>query len=987
MTSFNLLLRYLNLLLLLFIYLFIYLFSLLTYSFLLRARSRRRGARSGTSVVMEKKTNAISLQLEKALTSFFYSGHAGRARALSMGLQSPLWLWTHQITAEDERCNRELQKVANLLAWLNDSGADLSRVAVIAPSDTKRRLWEQLKIALCSGAQRQSPDGIQLPTLLALHELTAMNARDKTVHRYEAIIYLFTLVPSKQNVQIAMKQEQFIADAIMCAKGAFVLIADAGWTAPHLVTRWPQWRSLVLKLQDEKAPLSSNEGDVLPSNGCFPSLVGPRIPLCCSRHVDQRQLEYGISPIVRSCRRLCLQRYACQRETHVCMEQCHPRVTHTSCPHACQAAMPCGHECLQCCTDRCNCFEVIEKPLPCSHFVVIGLDQTSLQPIYAEVRHVFKGYCADSRLPCAVEFVTECARCLGSFSTTCCEAVRLNHTLENKTLVCAACVRFEREVRAKILGEILIQTEEAKRRMKVEVQRSAHQQRKASSQGLFLEGSRVTICDVEKVIKPLCAEMDFPGVQFVDYDAPEFYATMDGAYGTFVSRHVDIDDLSEVRNLIRLRDGKHVLVADGGVRLIRAITSGVTERAATLLLTFKGTGGEAGSQSAASSEAFEKASKMIGRSFYLTLPVPYGETTVSDKIVEAVAVDPAYPDNVVVECRIVTVIPQTDAAPGDDAPNDSTMPVKRPRSGEATKQLDWSRVSVELLKLTVPIAALEPMEGYSAGKEVLVLEPSRQVVDPHDVQLFDAVIPHTPSVNLSEAVISTVPVGTDVPFTLLGVINPPANIADRYGPCAVLRQRKRLVTVRAGLQCRNGKGGRQITRHVTCNGAENENNKRGAGDDSVVVIVPFVFTAADELLEAENSLDAAALQTLEQRVRDAVVEKSDELALRNDEEAFHRQKQMSEISEEALKQDRVAYSTPVPLPTAELLANIRVNYAKLPCASATSLRLGRQKDALAIKQQQLGLGKWIGAMQQRYQQDAEADAAYFKCLQLKESMQ
>ncbi|ORC87478.1 uncharacterized protein TM35_000222770 [Trypanosoma theileri] len=927
---------------------------------------------------MERKSNSLCSGLEKAITNFLYNGAIGRSQALSMGLQIPLWFWTHQITVESERESRELQKVVNIIRWFDENGANVGHVAIIVPAEIKSKLRAQLLDRFHSdntALESAVSDEVRLPTLLSLHELTAMNARDKVVHQYEVVIYLIALPPTSDSLPAIMHQEQFLCDAIAGAKGAFILIADVGWTSPHITVGWPQWKTFVMKFQEETPLVSSEESDKLSDNAKFLSLIGHRIPLCCPKHLNQRQLEYGIAPILRSCKRLCLQSFICQREGHVCMDPCHPRVSHMSCPYTCETLMPCGHECLQSCSERCNCFEVIEHPLDCSHAIVIGIDQATLQPIYATVRHVFKGYCADIELPCAVKFVTECARCLGPLTTTCSEATQQHHSLEHKTMLCPGCVRLEREVRAKILGEILVQTEEAKRRMKVEVQRSLHQQRKASSQGLFQEGSRVTICDITKIVKPLCADADFPGVQFVDYDAPDFYSSMDGAYGTFVSRHVDIDDLSEVRNLIRLRDGQHVLVADGGVRLIRALTNAITQKAPTLLLTYNGNG-QSGQTSSSSldSAAFAKSVKMIGRNYYLAIPVPLGDTTISDKIVQVVSVDPATPENVVVECCLTTVFPHADAmrdAANTDAETEAAS--KKPRLEEPRSSLSHLRTTIETVTFTVPAASLEPMEGYTVGKEVLVLEPTRQVTNPHDVEAFEAVLTQTPGLDLRGSTVSTVPIGRDTPFVLLGVVNSPTNLEKRYGPCAVLRRHVRLTTVRSGRRDR-GDGRHPCMAQYVCS---------SSAEDGVVVLVPFVFTAADELLEAENSLDAAAQERFEQRVRETIAERSEELAIRHDEESFHQQRQMPEVTPAVLAEDRTAYSTPIPLPTAEYIAGVRTRHARLLRASTTSLRLAKQKDTLVSKQQQLGLNKWIDAMHLRHGQDEEANAMYFKGLQRK----
>ncbi|RNF05060.1 hypothetical protein TraAM80_04781 [Trypanosoma rangeli] len=938
---------------------------------------------------MEKKSPSLCSRLERAITSFLYNDSLGRSRAWRMGLQVPLWFWTHQLTVESEREGREVQKVVNLVRWFHDNGANVTQVAIIIPGEMKPRLRAELVTALQSGATSEE---LTLPILLGPHELTAMNARDHIVHQFEVVLYVLALPPVGRFLHVAKQQEQFLGDAIAGAGGAFILIGDVGWTSPHITVQWPQWRTFVMKLEEE-TPLVSSEGSAkLPDGARFSSLVGTHIPLCCARHVEQRQLEHGVAPIVRTCRRLCLQPFLCQRDGHVCMEPCHPRVSHANCPYACQTLMPCTHECLQSCSERCNCFEVHEHPLPCSHKAVIGMDKATMQPIYAEVRHIFKGYCADTELPCVVEYTTECARCLGPLMTTCSEARQHNHTLEQKTMLCSGCIRLEREVRAKVLGEILVKTEEAKRLMKVEMQRSLHQQRKASSQGLFQEGSRVTICDVLKIVKPLCADADFPGVKFVDYDAPDFYASMDGAYGTFVSRHVDIDDLSEVRNLIRLRDGQHVLVADGGVSLIRALTSNITQQAPVLLLTYNGgvanggSGDRGVSASLNDSVVFAKTAKMIGRSYYLPVPVPCGDSTISDKIVRVTAVDPASPEGVVVECTRMSVIQHADEAhdgdhEGDDKSNTATsdsLACKRPRLEAAPPKSHHFRISVEALTFTVPAAVLEPIEGYAAGREVVVLDPTRQVTNPHDVEIFEAALAQMPGINMRSVVISTVPVGKDTSFILLGVVNSPSNLEKRYGPCAVLRRHVRLVTVRSGRRGRGSHGRLSTLQHVA--------NVNGGAGDTMVVLVPFVFTAADELLEAENSLDAAAVEKFEQQVRDTIAERSEELAIRHDEEAFHQQRKMPEVTEEALAQDRFAYSIPIALPTAESLAGVRTRHARLLCASPTSLCLSKQKDALAFKQQQLGLNKWVEAMRTRYAQERAADVAYCKGLQLTAAM-
>ncbi|KAG5495703.1 hypothetical protein GH5_03368 [Leishmania sp. Ghana 2012 LV757] len=936
----------------------------------------------------------LASQAEDFITRCFYgkSGGESRQRAFALGLQSPLWLWTHQQITRDAGAPKGMRKIIHLIHWMHRHGADSRSIAILVPFSWKAMLQQELEQHSAEGEMRERP------VILAHHELPALNKRDNTKYRYRVVLYLMDALPRNLSASspLLAGEELFISEAMGAATDAFVLCADAGWMAPQVQAKW--YKTFVTKLEDVRAVISfdaatTTQAAMEAASAYFPSLVGPTIPLCCSRHPNQRQLEYGLARIEPCCRHLCLRPHSCHRPGHVCTRTCHPEDGHLTCSYACGATLPCGHKCLLECGAPCNCFEVVEVQLKCSHEKPLGLSKETLEPIYAEVRHVYKGVCGDAQLPCAVSYETECARCLGVFTVSCFEAQEQGHSLAHKALICAACKRLERELRAKLLGELLTGVELQKKKIKAELQRSLHHQRKAAAQGLFRPGTRVEIVDATKCVPPLFAGDDFPGIEFVDMEAPTFFQEIEGAYGTFVSNHVDVMDRSEVRNLVRLPSGKHVLVTDGGLRMIQALTNNITH-ATPLMLTFKGRDDGVSDGAALDSAEFSAAKMMLHGVYYLAQPVACDEVAgaevLTDKVVRVVDLDPLSAKNVVAECELHRVYERAHEDIGDDrsdsahagsaATGSLNGTTKRRRLELGAADVSRYECTEQIVRLPVPIAALEPMPGMVEGKSVFVNAPERQVRNPHDMVRIEVMLRSLTGLSLpSDAHVTGAPIDADTPYSLLKVVNPPLNCEAARGPCAVLKCSDARVVVRASpdkLPHRRRGGA-----HLNGDHGSPHRGLRGApaaASSMRLVVVPFVFTVGDELAEAEGALDAAAQKVFEQRLETELTTLSEELALRHEEEAFHAQQQMPEVTPAMMTADLHAFSIPIPLPTAANVAAARQKSMELPVGTPIASRLAHAKDKLLCKQETLQLPQWVTAMTEKAQKEKESDAQYVK---------
>ncbi|CUG03074.1 Hypothetical protein, putative [Bodo saltans] len=498
-------------------------------------------------------------------------------------------------------------------------------VGASPPPEVSFLLTQEIPAALRRREEKSDAAAPRAESPLVDATTTATNATSSAPRRvhtsYQHVIFLLPEAPTDANVALMMAQEVFLCSNLAVAATTFTVIADASWLAPSVLSAWKGWKGFVEKLSlqgirhenltilgsDEEGvvappatpPSSATSTTAHPSSTAFPTstkfagtgLVGPKIPVCCSTHHNQflffsgLQLEALGSTVAGSssasggtsfCKQLCKKPHHCFKPEHMCGSTCHPNHDHRQCTFACRAQLPCGHVCLMECGEPCNCLEIVTEPLPCSHQVVAGLDPVTQQPIYTRVPHTFRGFCTSKSLPCVVDVPTVCATCLGPFTAPCHQLQRQEHTMENKTVSCETCKRAEAEIRSTALAEVLVQNEQKKRDMKADLAKSVHEQRKGAASGVFKIGARIFIRDASKAIPPFDPETDFPNVPFVDYDADNFFATLNGSMGIIVSQHVDVDDPTELRSLVRLSSGKYVLVGDGGMEYIRADVSSIT---------------------------------------------------------------------------------------------------------------------------------------------------------------------------------------------------------------------------------------------------------------------------------------------------------------------------------------------------------------------------------------------------------------------------
>lgn len=563
---------------------------------------------------------------------------------------------------------KEQVRLLNLVRWLVLSKRKEVSIALVVPLQWQTLMRQ--KVVLLLGEITKALFGSKLEEeaeflatrenalhveVLAHHELSIRRKRRQHMHsfvsnsasitdkeicsversyklNYDVVLFSFGFPPCIEHLNQVISQEENLRDAVQASLCSFILSADIGWTSNFVFSRWKEWKVFSKKLMDEPLPISvslhhageackeasfphpqqGGERNLPSEEDKLPHLVGKAIPLCCSAHPNQRKLDYGTSSITLQCARLCLQPFGCGQSNHLCKELCHISTllgnlhSRQQCPFRCDKVMqPCGHKCLKECSSRCDCFQIVEVPLPCFHHVALGLDAETGETVYGRVDHIFKGSCANVSSSCQVEYTSECATCSGPLQVLCYEAQEMHHTLSNRTITCASCQRWTRELRAELLGSLLCEVEQNRKRLRIELVQSLHEQQKAAKRGLFLPGERVEIVDSTKCVAPLF-EDDFQNVKFLSMDECDFFSKTQGAYGTFVSSHVDTIDLTQIRNLVQLPSGLHVLVTDDGLKLIRPVTKLFLKNAKKLYLTYEGNN----TSPAAVGSFFENSSKM-----------------------------------------------------------------------------------------------------------------------------------------------------------------------------------------------------------------------------------------------------------------------------------------------------------------------------------------------------------------------------------------
>lgn len=817
---------------------------------------------------------SLPCRIEEHLTKWFYKDaeHA-LEHANSAGVLVPLWLWTHAAYVEADRLDKPVAKAANLVRWLLRNALEPRHVAVVcANTELQKRIRGALASERDAAAREVEPhDTCRGSVAVLLPQDIPAALRRSIAASYRSVIYVMEPAPTDACVATAQHSEEHMALCLGSATEMCVTIADAAWTSLHVRGKWPGWRLFLEKLEQQDVICASRKIAVEARSG---GLVGAKLPICCGLHHGQRELMSGMQDISSQgfCKRLTLRGHHCHEPSHVSSIVCpqggcaaqassdhrNESAGMSSCPFACTKTLAdCGHPCRMQCSDQCNCLIIVREPLPCSHSIVIGLDTETQQPLYATVPHVFSGFCCDKGLPCVVTVPTVCSRCLGAFTAPCHVLTSVGHTLENRTATCSDCLKLEMEVKSAVMAEVLVRAEQKKRDMKTALARSVFEQRKGAARGVFCVGARIVIRDVSKVIPPINPETDFPGKVFVDVDDDSQLHKLYGSMGVIDSQHVDVDDPTELRSLVRLSSGRYCLVGDGGMEFIRGDLSSVTGIGQPLLLLAAPP--EASTPAADNSSAAEpcaadteeakvRRASMLGKKFLLMNTVTVSLATgrgscdapdddgdnastadLCEVVVRVIGEDAMRrPDYVHVETLVLDRRAQemalrrqlSEAAQEDE----ESRALKRPRvevrdaravppqshdmaaaTNAALRVLQFSARVTDLDPLPFSVAddsASDSSTRLTAGDTVSVSRPEAQITSPDFVSVAQDILHATaPNCQPSIATVSAIPVGAT--FKVRAVINAPLyNLADEArgftslkGPMCVLEP---LAAVRSG---------------------------------------------------------------------------------------------------------------------------------------------------------------------------------------------
>lgn len=940
--------------------------------------------------------NSLSSCAEEYISKCFYrkNSFARRQKAFAYGLQSPLWLWG--VSGGGTSClEKQKQKIANLVRWLVHSKRGDISVAVVTHAELFSSLQKEIDLIVLARNEFEnqtttasSSSSIQVDVILSSN-LLKPGAKRTTTESYDIVVYVMSpIISLSAAVDQALSQgeEDWICEAIRQTKCSFILSADLSWISSYVCSRWPQMKHLVEKFQSEPLPISvegQSAEERLKDEDRLPRLIGKAIPLCCSAHPNQRFLDYGQHPIEPKCQRFCGFPFSCGKKRHLCIDKCHSPALHVSkCPFRCDALLTeCGHPCLLSCSEPCDCFSIVEKKLMCSHDIAIGVDKESGEIIYSSVEHHFRGRCTKKEASCYVEVPTVCARCWGPMKIPCCEAQEMNHTLQNKTIVCERCLRTAKLLRAEILGQTLCETEQCRKKFRTEVARAVHHQTKAAQQGVFMPGESVEIVDSTRCVAPVF-EDDFPNIKFVSMDDPHFFVKMNGAYGTFISSHVDSIDIEEVRNLVRLPSGLHVLVTDGGLRLIHPRTSHVTSQQ-TLLLTYFGEEGEkVNEENESSKNLIKKAQSMVQQLAYFSssvrINVDETEVEFSDSVGRVLRVDDNKPGNVVVE-----VVRYSSSSHHLTPPlfEDAKSLVGK-AEGEITPLKP--RIHVEplsesvLLKITysfsVSVSMLESLKGYDCGKKIYVSRPDHQI---RDTVVLNMIAESAESVLGGGAFsFSASRLQENEAYEMVGLLNSP-RINESYreiGPVVLLRK-----SVRSQMNQSS-----RVSRHRHCfSSVSSSNIDTAESSQDYLFAIPLMFTRPDEDAEAEEILDSAAKEMLQKRLEEAIEKQAEEDCYRNEEQEYYKLLQLPTVTEAARREARTAYSIPDTIPTESEIAALKQRHSSLCSEESPKIRLFELNELREKRREEFECfsGKWVASVMERIEQDWEGDKVFIKSLE------
>lgn len=966
------------------------------------------------------------------------------------------------------------QKIAHLLGEVKNEIIGCDKEDDVELFNAREHVWHIEILAhheLSIRKKRRQNEGTSTISTLSA-ETSAGNGENDWRTNFDVVLYTFGFSPCLENVNLAISQEEYLRDAIQASECSFVLSADIGWTSSFIFSRWREWKLCMDKLSDEPLPISLDPSGLEQGSGfCCPAsspnekmsgnrlpfmtekdriphLVGKSVPLCCSAHPNQRKMDYGTAPITLQCLRFCLQPFSCGQSNHVCKELCHIYAlsgnSHSArqCSYRCDKIMePCGHRCLKKCSCPCDCFQTIEVPLACSHQIPLGLDKETGETVYGRVDHVYKGSCANASAPCHVEYASECATCAGPIQVLCHEAQEMQHTLAHKTVICDSCQRWTRDLRAEILGSLLCEVEQKRKRLRVEVVQSLHEQQKAAKHGLFLPGERVEIVNSTKCVAPLFDD-DFPNIKFLSMEEPDFFTKTQGAYGTFLSSHVDMIDVTQLRHLIQLPSGLHILVTDGGLRLIRPATKLFLENVKKYYLTNSTNNGndlsagavpttavlhiedrKADAQAEGVAQPSQEGVKEFlnsyqGKAVYIPAPISAilsledgDERTFSDcfaRVLGSGMESPESENNVMVEISAYTLFSihqgseenNTQIMTRDEVKQKCKQEEEEKVETEKTMNLNSQRENMRCPSIRTEIlhdgplcrttysffsniSLVEPTDGYEKNDQVNVLRPEHQVRDTYALHLITVAARR--EFHDDALVISSARLQVDTPYTVVGLLNPP-HLGEGYRPLNPLVVLSKSFNP-CDVTCRKSD---QRVSHHSRGGVEKgkkmyskPENRTEVHTSLLYFAIPFMFTKCDEESKLEAALDESSHKAFEARLIAAKESKLEDLCLQNEERAFHKLEQLPPVTDEMRSQVRTAYSIPVPIPEEKQLASIQQNYLSMTTASPSQTKTLQLRDTLVKKKEQKMLGgAWIEEVLQRIKLDKSADASHIRSLEV-----
>ena len=347
-----------------------------------------------------------------------------------------------------------------------------------------------------------------------------------------------------------------------------------------------------------------------------PPLVSSVIALCCPRHVanDAKLLKSDAGDLDAAvdhfCLAPCTSRFGCGVAGHACLRTCHPSAHdgdgHAACPYPCAKTLPCGHACQMLCTEGCDCLEVIEVPLPCTHVTAAqsaaNSSVTVRHGLRLRCRDVWNGVALDveaaiSRLAlhCDVAVPFTCSACC-ALTHVPCHTVQLDAAAsrdKKDVVVCASCLAKERTIRSETRLQLIREAEAEKEKRFRDVELQIFEQQKAAKAGIFKEGQLVAItncCAIRGKMPDLFEDLVSNDDRCPDDDdrggtaaaggiaKPRWLETsadtvdhLLGEVGTVLGRQVDFVDTTEVLYLLRLnRMGRCLVVADAGLTLQKA---------------------------------------------------------------------------------------------------------------------------------------------------------------------------------------------------------------------------------------------------------------------------------------------------------------------------------------------------------------------------------------------------------------------------------